>query len=185
MRAKHGFHCVSPDILQRIDDVDGATLREACAPSKPDDGNKSAALAYSQERRASVLEGQNDMRRLILALAGVAMLAATPATAAPCLRQYDIWNWKSINDKTLILENSRHQKWIAKLMGTCSEFNFRETIAVKSFGGTRLSCVERGDTVFTRNAGFPGRCSITSIEPYTPPAKDHQYDTSPPVRQSY
>ena len=125
------------------------------------------------------------MRKILLALAGAAILAATPAAADPCLRQSDIWNWKSINDKTLILENSRHQKWLAKLIGTCSEFNFRQTIEVKSFGGTRLSCVEKGDSVITRSAGFHGSCSIESLEPYTAPAKDNKTDANAPPHSSY
>ncbi len=121
------------------------------------------------------------MRKILSALAGVAILAATPAAASTCIRHNDIWNWSSINDKTLILENSRHQKWIAKLIGTCSNLNFHQTIAVKSFGGFQLSCVERGDTVITRDIGFRGRCSIISIEPYTPPAKQSKPDAIVPA----
>ena len=109
------------------------------------------------------------MRRFLTALAGVAILAATPAAATTCIRHNDIYNWSSINDKTLILENFRHQKLLAKLIGTCSELNFRERIAIKSFGGFPLSCVERGDTVITRSPGFTGRCSIVSLEPYDGP----------------
>jgi len=109
------------------------------------------------------------MRRFLLALAGLAILAATPVAASTCIRHNDIYNWSSINDKTLILENFRHQKLVAKLIGTCSEFKFRQRIAIKSFSGFPLSCVERGDTVITRSAGFTGRCSIVSLEPYTGP----------------
>jgi hypothetical protein len=112
-------------------------------------------------------------------LAGLAILAATPAGAASCIRQNDIWNWSSINDKTLILENSRHQKWIAALAGTCSEFKFRQRIAIKSFAGFPLSCVERGDTVITRSPGFTGRCSIVSIKPYVGPMHPNSQMHSP------
>jgi hypothetical protein len=109
------------------------------------------------------------MRRYLSALTGLAILAATPAVATPCIRHNDIYNWSSVNDKTLILENFRHQKLVAKLIGTCSEFKFRERIAIKSFSGFPLSCVERGDTVITRSPGFTGRCSIVSLEPYNGP----------------
>jgi hypothetical protein len=117
------------------------------------------------------------MRKILLALAGVAILAATPAAADPCIRQNDIWNWSSINDKTLILENSRHQKIVAKLIGTCSDLAFRQTIAIKSFAGFGLSCIERGDTVITRSAGFRGSCSIASIEPFYGPMKRSYHDS--------
>ena len=119
------------------------------------------------------------MRRFLSALAGLAILAATPAAAATCIRQNDIWNLSSINDKTLILENSRHQKWSAKLIGTCSEFKFRERIAIKSFTGFPLSCVESGDTVITRSPGFTGRCSIVSIKPYFGPMHPESQTHSP------
>ena len=47
------------------------------------------------------------MKRLICAVAGLAILAATPAAASTCIRHDDIWNWSSPNDKTLILEDYR------------------------------------------------------------------------------
>lgn len=126
------------------------------------------------------------MRKFLLALAGAAILATSPAEADTCIRHTDIWNWSSINDKTIILENSRHQKWIAKLIGTCSGLNFHQTIAIKSPGGFRLSCVERGDTVITRDIGFRGRCSIVSIEPYTPPKQSKPDSMAPkPLHSSY
>lgn len=113
------------------------------------------------------------MRRFLSAVAGLAVLAATPALADTCIRQNDIRNRSSINDKTLILENYRHQKFLVKLIGTCSDFKFREKLVIKSRGGFGISCVQMGDTVITRGFGLPGRCSVTSVEPYTPPAKDN------------
>ena len=44
------------------------------------------------------------MRRLSFGRGrGLAILAATPALADTCIRQNDIWNWSSINDKTVDL----------------------------------------------------------------------------------
>jgi hypothetical protein len=118
------------------------------------------------------------MRRLIFALAGLAVLATTPALADSCIRHDDLYNWSSINDKTVILENFRHEKWLAKLVGTCGNFKFHERIEIRSPGALGISCIEKGDSVITRDVGIPGRCSIVSIERYVPPAKDNKADTA-------
>lgn len=122
------------------------------------------------------MKDKRNMRRSISALVGLAVLAATPALADTCIRHNDIYNWSSIDDKTLILENYRHEKWKVKLIGTCSGFKFHERLAIRSRPGFALSCVERGDDVITRDAGIRGRCSIVSIERYVPPPKDTKPD---------
>jgi hypothetical protein len=116
------------------------------------------------------------MRRWIFGLAAVAVLATTPALADSCIRHDDIYSWSSINDKTLILENYRHQKWLIKLIGTCSDFKFHERLVIQSPGALAISCIERGDSVLTRSDGIRGRCAIMSIDPYTVPAKDNKSD---------
>ena len=83
------------------------------------------------------------MRRLIFALAGLAVLATTPALADSCIRHDDLYNWSSINDKTVILENFRHEKWLAKLVGTCGNFKFHERIEIRSPGALGISCIEK------------------------------------------
>ncbi len=110
----------------------------------------------------------------------VAMLAATPALAAPsvCIRQDDIRNWSSPDDKHLVLENYRHQKALLTLIGTCSGFKFTETIAIRSPGATGLSCISRGDTVRTHDLGFRGTCAVVKIEPYTGPIGNHPSDAN-------
>ncbi|HTP76845.1 MAG TPA: DUF6491 family protein [Rhizomicrobium sp.] len=116
------------------------------------------------------------MRKLIFALAGLAVVAATPAWADSCIRHDDLYNWSSIDDKTLILENFRHEKWVAKLIGTCSNFKFHERIEIRSPGALAISCIEKGDSVITRDNGIRGRCAIMSIERYVPPPKQTSGD---------
>jgi len=127
------------------------------------------------------------MRRFLSALAGVAILAATPAAADTCIRHNDIWNWSSINDKTLILENYRHQKFLVKMIGTCGNFKFHERLIIRSRGGLGISCVAMGDDVITHDIGFRGRCAITSVTPYTAPAAPSGANANPPtpVHPSY
>ena len=45
---------------------------------------------------------------------------------------------------------------------------FKERVGFKAFGGTELSCLSKGDSVLVREPGFPQRCPIVDIVPYTP-----------------
>jgi hypothetical protein len=102
------------------------------------------------------------MRKLILIAGAVTMLSGTPAFAdSSCIRHDDIYNCKSI-----VLENYRHQKVLLKLIGTCGDFKFHESLAISARGETGLSCVQPGDTIVTRNSGFQGRCAVVSVAPY-------------------
>ncbi len=118
------------------------------------------------------------MRKIVLLAATAALLASTPAFAREsiCIRQDDIRNWSSPDDKHLVLENYHHQKALLTLIGTCSGFKFTETIAIRSPGGTDLSCIERGDTVRTHDLGFRGSCAVVNIEPYNGPVGSHHDD---------
>ena len=113
------------------------------------------------------------MRKLIFILAGIAVLTATtPALADACIRHDDIYNWNNLDDRTLVLENYRHQKFLVKLIGTCQDFTYHQRLIIKSPGALRISCVEKGDIVITPNNGISGRCAITSITAYTPAKSD-------------
>jgi hypothetical protein len=122
-------------------------------------------------KRAPWFEEYGNMRKVLFALVGLAVLGATPAEADRCIRHNDIWKWSSIDDKSLILENSRHQKWMAKLVGGCYDFRFNQNLVIKSHLGLGVGCVQTGDTVVTRNFGISQRCAIISIAPYAPPTK--------------
>lgn len=118
------------------------------------------------------------MRKLFMVLAGIAVLAATSASASTgnsCIRHDDIYNWNNLDDRTLILENYRHQKFMVKLIGTCQDFTYHQQLIIKSPGALRISCVEKGDIVITPNNGISGRCAITSITPYTAPVKSDKH----------
>lgn len=125
------------------------------------------------------------MRRTLSALVGAAMLAASPAAADTCIRQNDIWNWSSINDKTLILENHRHQKFLVKMIGTCGNFRFHQSLVIKSHSGFGISCVGMGDDVITHEVGMRGTCAITSVVPFTPVRSGSPGYSNPPGHSSY
>lgn len=106
----------------------------------------------------------------LVSLLGLALLATTPAMAASsCLQIGQIWSWNAPDNKTLIVEDNWHQKWKLSLMATCINLSFKERVGFQTIGGfTGLSCLSKGDNVLVRNPGFPQRCPITSIVPYTP-----------------
>ncbi|HEY5337411.1 MAG TPA: DUF6491 family protein [Rhizomicrobium sp.] len=106
---------------------------------------------------------------LFLIAAGFAVLAAGPALAqSSCLRVGEIDNFKTPNDKTVVITDNFHQKFRVNLMGTCPLLTFKQGLAIKSFGGSQLSCVSGGDSIITHNMGMGAqRCAIRSVEPYT------------------
>ncbi|HEY0302447.1 MAG TPA: DUF6491 family protein [Rhizomicrobium sp.] len=122
------------------------------------------------------------MKKVIL-LAAALCIGASPALAKDsiCIRQDDIYNWKALSDKQVVLESNRHQKALLKLVGTCSDLGFSEALEIRSPGATGLSCVSVGDTVINRGGigGPHGRCSIISVTPYT--AGTTPASTTPPA----
>jgi hypothetical protein len=109
-------------------------------------------------------------KTFLLALAFTGIATSALARPAVCIRQDDISNWTSLNDKQIVLENYQHQKALLKLIGTCSGFKFTDRLEIRSPGAMGISCISPGDDIVTRQSGFHGRCSVVSIEPYTGPA---------------
>jgi hypothetical protein len=109
------------------------------------------------------------MNKKLAFAAGAAMLLSTQAMAAgTCLRQANIYNWNALNDTTVIVEDDFHQKFKLTLMTPCLNMQFKERLGFKTFGGTALSCVSRGDDVIAGSQIGPQRCPISKIEVYTP-----------------
>jgi hypothetical protein len=109
-------------------------------------------------------------KHILIAAAGLAILAAPSAFASPsCLEVGQIYNFKALNDKTLIVEDNFHNKFRVGLLGSCPGLTFKEGIGFKTFGPrTSLTCVSGGDSIVTRNIGTGGqRCAIQRVEPYT------------------
>jgi hypothetical protein len=130
------------------------------------------------------------MKKILLAV-GFASLIATPALANPnCLELSQIWSWKALDNKTLIVEDNWHQKFKLSLMGYCPDLTFKENLGFDVIGGTGLSCVSKGDQIISHEQAMGAfRCPISNIIPYTPDmekadkataaAKAAQQSTSP------
>jgi hypothetical protein len=123
------------------------------------------------------------MRKLLLAaVAAASVLGSAPAFARPevCIRQDEIHNWAALNDRQIVLENYHHQKALLDLMGSCVGIQFHEAIAIRSPGGSGLSCIEAGDTIITHNIGMRQRCVIKKVSAYGGDLRPHPYPYSSP-----
>jgi hypothetical protein len=112
------------------------------------------------------------MRKTLWVAAGLAaMVAAGPAFAAgdSCLRVGQIYDWKAKDNSTLIVEDTFHRKFTVALLGSCINLKFKQRIGFASPGGTSLSCLTGGDSVFFNDSAL-GRqkCSVKSVAAYTP-----------------
>jgi hypothetical protein len=113
------------------------------------------------------------MRSSLLVLAAVsawAFLSAGPAAAAiDCLRVGDVYTFHVRDNRTVIVEDRRHNKFKVDLMAICPQLKFKFGLGFKSLGGTTLSCLGPGDYVLARDRAMgPDRCPISKVTAYTP-----------------
>ena len=105
---------------------------------------------------------------LAIAALALALAAGQARAAGMCLREANIYNWNAPNDRTVIVEDDFHNKYKLTLMSPCINLQYKLRLGFRTFGGTGLSCVSRGDEVIASSPIGPQRCPITKIEPYTP-----------------
>jgi hypothetical protein len=128
--------------------------------------------------------------KLLPALA-LAVLAATPTfsqtrtmppsvSSRACLRFGEIYNWKALDNKSLMVEDNFHNKFRVDLMGTCEGLQFKERVGFKSAGSVSLTCMSAGDDVIVRNVGTGfQRCPISSIKAWAPDNAPDAAKTAP------
>ncbi len=94
-----------------------------------------------------------------------------PSAQRPCLRLDSIYNWKAVDNKTLIVEDEFHKKFRVGLMTYCEGLQFKERVGFRSAVPVQLTCLTAGDDVIVRELGTGfTRCPISSITPYAAPA---------------
>jgi hypothetical protein len=111
-----------------------------------------------------------------LALILFASSTAYAQPAAPktvCLRQDMVRGWDVVNDRTLIVTDTVGKKFTLSLMPGCHDLKFNIRLAFKAFGGTRLSCLGRNDSVLVPpGAGdVAQRCMIADVQAYSAAAQ--------------
>lgn len=122
---------------------------------------------------------------------GFAVLAAAPALAQSrtmppsvssraCLRFGEIYNWKALDNKSLMVEDNFHNKFRVDLMGYCEGLQFKERVGFKAAGSVSLTCMTAGDDVIVRNVGTGfQRCPIASIKAWAPDSAPAAAKASP------
>jgi hypothetical protein len=106
-------------------------------------------------------------QKLAMAAFAATFLSGHAMAAGACLRQANIYNWNSLNDTTVIVEDDYHQKFKLTLMSPCLNMQYKERLGFKVFGGSALACVSRGDEVIAGSQIGPQHCPISKIELYT------------------
>lgn len=84
-----------------------------------------------------------------------------------CLMSEQIWSWKPLDQRTLVVEDKVHRQFKVSLYGPCPGIDYNIGAAIVSHSNTALDCVRPGDVVVHRGYGLGNRCPIKSVELYT------------------
>jgi hypothetical protein len=103
-----------------------------------------------------------------LAVVAASLLSAPALADRVCLQQSQIYSWDALNNRTLIVEDNFHKKFKLSLMVDCQHLQFHQRLGFKTFDGSALACLARGDNVISGTEIGPQTCPIKSIEAYTP-----------------
>jgi Family of unknown function (DUF6491) len=120
------------------------------------------------------------MRKIIPTLLGVALFGvlaadaaaleqpARPSARAACLQNNRIWNWRVINERTLIVADRNYRPFEVRLSGGCVGLT-DATLALRFNTFTNLGCLRRGDRVSFRAPAL-GRmsCFVQAVRPLPP-----------------
>jgi hypothetical protein len=118
------------------------------------------------------------MKMKLLIAAAVMVSSPVLAQDQACLRVGQIYNWKVLDNQTMVVEDLSHNKFKLGLMGYCTNLAFKERVGFKSIGGTQLSCLSAGDDVVIRDQVAGGPCPIKTIVPYTAEMEKADKDTA-------
>ena len=106
-----------------------------------------------------------------------ATLAVVPAAAQPamppsagngaCLRSDSIQDWKAVDNKTLVVEDSFHNTYQVTMATACEGLRYKERVAFAPAAPVHLTCMGPGDDVAIRQLGTTSfaRCPIATITP--------------------
>lgn len=101
---------------------------------------------------------------ILAALASVLSAASAAAQEKVCLQNNRIWSWDVINERTLLVEDVTHKKFVVHLTGGCVGLdNSRLVLAFRT--ATHLGCMGQGDKVMYREPTL-GRmsCIVTGVD---------------------
>ena len=105
----------------------------------------------------------------LVAVPAIAQPAPPPPSEPPCLRQRNIYDFKTVpGNRSLIVTDLARKRYRLNFVGTCYNLQYQLGLAFRTRGVGTLSCVERGDSVLQRDVVGPQQCIVQSVEYQTP-----------------
>jgi len=106
---------------------------------------------------------------LLLSVPAIAQPAPPPPSEPPCLRQRNIYDFKTVpGNRSLIVTDLARKRYRLNFVGVCYNLQYQLGLAFRTRGVGTLACVERGDSVLQRDVVGPNQCLIQSVEYQTP-----------------
>ena len=105
--------------------------------------------------------------KLALAVLAATIVSGPAFAGGQCLRQANIYNWKALDNRTVIVEDDFHKKFKLSLLTDCLQMQYHEQLGFRTFGGSQLACISKGDQVVAASPIGPQHCPIKNIEIYT------------------
>jgi hypothetical protein len=111
---------------------------------------------------------------LFFALPAIAQPPASPPSEPACLRQINMYDFKTVpGNRSLIVIDRGGKRYRVSFMGQCYDLQYPMGLRFKTHGTSNLSCVSKGDQVTFRDPAQPGICIIRDVQ-YQTPALDQQ-----------
>lgn len=105
---------------------------------------------------------------LFMSAPAIAQPAAPPAEP-PCLRQRNIYDFKTVpGNRSLIVTDLARKRYRLNFIGVCYNLQHHLTLGFRTRGVGTLSCVEKGDSVLQNDVVGPNSCIVQSVEYQTP-----------------
>ena len=102
---------------------------------------------------------------LFLSVPVLAQPAPPPPSEPPCLRQRNIYDFKTVpGNRSLIVTDIARKRYRLNFIGVCYNLQHHLTLGFRTRGVGTLSCVERGDSVLQNDVVGPQQCIVQSVE---------------------
>ena len=108
------------------------------------------------------------MRAIAPLVVGLCLVSVAASAQQNCLMSDQIWRWRPLDQRTVIVQDKVHREFKVSLYGPCPNIDYNIGATIVSHGNTALDCVRPGDVVVHRGYGMGNRCPIKSVELYTP-----------------
>ena len=92
-------------------------------------------------------------------------------SSSVCLRPNRVWGWTVVDNQTLIVSDRTRNLFKVSLMPGCLDLNWHLRLAFRTFSGSNIACMRRGDLLLVPpQAGRPAqRCRISDVVTFVPP----------------